>query len=338
LIALDANGADAGPRAVAEGARLSGEEVLIFGPAAEVDGFGAGVVDAPGRISGDEAPVQAVRSRPDASIVLAAKAVASGEADALVSAGSTGPTLAAATLSIKRTKGVLRPALAALIPIPGRPVLLLDAGASVEVRPEHLVQFAFMGSAFMEAVMGVERPEVGLLSVGAESGKGTPDVLEARERLAGSPLRFVGNLEGFDLPGAGADVIVTDGFTGNVALKVLEGTSRTVREAIRGAVAARPLSALGGLLIRGAVSRLREDLDPERVGGAILLGLRKPVVVAHGSFGPRGIASAVSLARRAVDEQMVERTSAALRAGGAMRSAPAGSFAEGVTRANRPSS
>ena len=172
--------------------------------------------------------------------------MADGRAEALVSAGSTGPTLAAATLAIKRLKGVHRPALAVLVPIPAKPVLLLDCGANVEVRPEHLVQFAYMGSAFMEVVMGVERPSVGLLSVGEESGKGTPDVLEARERLEGGPLNFAGNLEGFDLPGAGADVVVADGFTGNIALKVLEGTSRVVREAIRGAITSNPVSSAGG--------------------------------------------------------------------------------------------
>ena len=325
MIALDANGADAGPAAVADGARLSGEQVLAFGPAAQLGG-GLEVVDAPEGIGGSEEPVRAVRSKPDASIVQAAKAVAEGRAEALVSAGSTGPTLAAATLAIKRLKGVYRPALAVLVPIPARPVLLLDAGANVEVRPEHLVQFAYMGAAFMEAVAGVERPSVGLLSVGEESGKGTPDVLEARERLEGTALNFAGNVEGFDLPAASADVIVTDGFTGNIALKVLEGASTTVGGAISDAIRSGPVSSLGGLLIRGAVGRLRRELDPERVGGAILLGLRRPVVVAHGSFGPRGIASAVKLARRAVDERMVERTHAALEAAGALRSAPAGSF------------
>jgi glycerol-3-phosphate acyltransferase PlsX len=331
VIAVDANGADRGPAAVAEGARRSGHAVLLFGPAASVGDLGGNVelVDAPLAITSDEEPAQAVRAKPEASIVQAARAVADGRADALVSAGSTGPTLAASILQVKRLRGVHRPALAVLLPIPDGPVLLLDAGASVEVRPEHLVQFAYMGSCFMEAVYGLERPRVGLLSVGEESGKGTPDVLAARERIeAGGGLNFVGNVEGFDLPGAGADVVVTDGFTGNVALKVLEGTSRLVRESIRDAVRSRPVSALGGLLIRGSVERLRERLDPEAVGGAILLGLRKPVVVAHGGFGPRGIASAVGLARRAADEDMVGRTAAALEAAGALRSAPAGSVAE----------
>jgi len=212
-----------------------------------------------------------------------------------------------------------------LLPIPGGPVLLLDCGANVEVRPEHLEQFAYMGACFMQAVHGLERPRVGLLSVGEESGKGTPDVLAAGERLAEGGLDFVGNLEGFDLPGAGADVVVTDGFTGNVALKVLEGTARTVTGAIRDAIRSGPVSSLGGLLIRGRVGRLRERMDPEAVGGAIMLGLRRPVVVAHGSFGPEGIASAVTLARRAADERMVERTADALAEAGALRSAPAAS-------------
>jgi glycerol-3-phosphate acyltransferase PlsX len=331
VIAVDANGADAGPAAVAEGARRSGERVLLFGPAAE---FGEAservdIVDAPERIGGEAEPVRAVRSNSSASIVQAAAAVADGRADALVSAGSTGPTLAAATLAIKRIRGVHRPALAALLPLPAGRVLLLDAGANVEVRPEHLVQFAYMGAAFMEHVCGVERPRVGLLSVGTERAKGPPDVLAARERLEDGPLDLVGNVEGFDLPSAAVDVVVTDGFTGNVALKTMEATARVTRDAIRDAVRAGVVSTVGGLLIRGAVGRLREQLDPEAVGGAILLGLRRPVVVGHGSFGPDGLAAAIRLARRAVDERMVERTAAALEAGRALRSAPAGSFSQG---------
>ena len=326
MIAVDANGADRGPATVAEGARASGLEVTLFGPAAEL-GEGVQVVDAPKKATGGADPVRWVRENPDASIVQAAKAVGEGRADALVSAGSTGPTLAAATLSIKRQRGVYRPALAVLLPIPGGPVLLLDCGANVEVRPEHLVQFAYMGAGFMQAAYGLERPKVGLLSVGEEQGKGTRDVLEAGERLAAGKLDFAGNVEGFDLPAAAVDVMVTDGFTGNVALKVLEATSKTIRDAIRDAIRSGPVSSVGGLLIKGSVERLRDELDPEGVGGAILLGLRKPVVVAHGSFGPKGIASAVRLARRAVDERMVERTAEALAEAGALRSAPTASVA-----------
>jgi phosphate acyltransferase len=331
VIAVDANGADKGPAAVAEGVGRSGLPVLLFGPEAEIRGPAgprAEVVHATETIKAGDEAVAAVRSKREASIVLAAKAVGEGRAEALVSAGSTGPTLAAATISIKRLRGVFRPALAVLLPVPGGPVLLLDAGASVEVRPEHLVQFAYMGACFMEAVVGVERPRVGLLSVGEESGKGTPDVLTAHERLAERDLNFVGNLEGFDLPAAGADVIVADGFTGNVALKVLEGTVRELSREIRSRIGSGAVSSVGGLLIRGKMRGVRDDLDPERVGGAILLGLRKPVVVAHGSFGPVGIEHAVRLARRAVDEDMVGRTSSALEGAGVLRSAPAASVAE----------
>jgi glycerol-3-phosphate acyltransferase PlsX len=304
---------------------------VLFGPAAEITGRAgprAQIVDAPETVKAGEEAVAAVRSKRDASIVQAAAAVGDGRADALVSAGSTGPTLAAATLSIRRIKGVYRPALAVLMPIPGGPVLLLDAGASVEVRPEHHVQFAYMGAGFMEAVVGLERPSVGLLSVGEESGKGTPGVLTAHERIAEGGLNFVGNLEGFDLPGARADVIVADGFTGNVALKVLEGAMKVMSNEIRTRVRSGAISSLGGLLIRGKLGKLRDDLDPEKVGGAILLGLRKPVVVGHGSFGPVGIEHAVKLAQRAVDEDMVGRTTSALEAAGALRSATTASVAQ----------
>lgn len=331
MIAVDANGADQGPAAVAAGVARSRLPVLLFGPAAEIgDAAGphAEVVDAPETVKAGEEAVAAVRSKPDASIVQAARAVGDGRADALVSAGSTGPTLAAATIAVKRIKGVYRPALAVLMPIPGGPVLLLDAGASVEVRPEHLVQFAYLGAGFMEAVVGIERPSVGLLSVGEDSGKGTQDVLTAHERLTDGGLNFVGNLEGFDLPHARAHVIVADGFAGNVALKVLEGTLKVMFGEIRSRVRSGALSTLGGLLVRGKLGGMRDEMDPERVGGAILLGLRKPVVVGHGSFGPVGIEHAVKLARRAADEDMVGRTTEALRAAGALRSATTGSVAE----------
>ena len=324
MIALDANGADSGPATVAEGGRRAGARLLLFGPAAVL---GGDVIDAPEAISGDEEPVRAVRARPDASIVQAARAVGDGRAQALVSAGPTGAALAASVLHIKRLHGVHRPAIAALVPVPGRPVLLLDAGANVEVRPEHLVQFAHMGAAFMSAVHGVERPRVALLSVGEEASKGTPDVIEAHARLAGGTLDFVGNVEGGDLTAGAADVVVTDGFTGNVALKVMEGTAKTVVGAVRDAVRSSAMSSLGGLLIRRQVGALRERLDPNSEGGAILLGLRATVVIAHGGSSAGGVANAVRLAQRAVDERMVERTAEALEAGGVMRSGPAASVA-----------
>jgi glycerol-3-phosphate acyltransferase PlsX len=317
MIALDANGADLGLDAVARGAELSGVEVEIFGP------------PMPG-ISNDEEPARAVRSNPDASIVQAARAVAEGRAQALVSPGPTGATLAAAVLHIKRIRGVHRPAVAALVPVPGgKPTLLLDVGANVEVRPEHLVQFAYMGAQFMAGVHGIANPRVGLLSIGEEAKKGTEDVVAAYARLAqDSSLAFVGNVEGNDVLAGVADVIVTDGFTGNVALKLMEGTASSVTGAIRDAIKSSPVSAVGGLLIRGRVAKLREQIDPNATGGAILLGVRRPVVIAHGKSSAEGIANAVRLAQRAVDEQMVEKTATRLESAGVLRSVPAASVAQ----------
>jgi len=331
VIALDANGADRGPEAVVEGARIAGLPVTLYGPAARLSGAPGEVVDAPVFVTNDEDPAMAVRSKEDASIVLAARAVRERQADALVSFGSTGAALAASLFHIKRISGVRRPAVAALLPVPGRDLLLLDAGANVEVRADELVQFAYMGSVYMETVHGVARPAVGLLSNGEEAKKGTEQVVEAHERLseAGTGLNFVGNFEGTDLVDSPVDVLVTDGFTGNVALKVLEGTAKVVGGAVRDAIMSDPISKIGGLLVRRKLARLSRTFSAEHVGGAVLLGLRGVVVVGHGSSSPETIATALRLARRAADERMVERTAAALEAGGALRSAPAGSFAGG---------
>src|SRR3954470_20618280 len=236
-VAVDANGADLGPREVAEGAIASGADVLLFGPAAEIGDVPANVtvVDAPASIAKAPDPARAVRSTPDASIVQAARAVAAGEADALVSAGSTGAALAAGLFEAKRPRGIYRaglapraplpaglleverprgiygPALALPVPVPGSPVTLVDVGANTEVRPEHLVQFAFMGAALARAVLGVERPRVALLSNGEEAVKGTPPVVEAHVALAGRSSElfdFVGNVEGTDVTAGTADVVV----------------------------------------------------------------------------------------------------------------------------------
>jgi glycerol-3-phosphate acyltransferase PlsX len=325
VIALDANGADRGPRTVAEGAALAGVPVTIFGPAAELEGFD-GVVDAPVAVSNDEDAARAVRAKTDASIVQAAKAVGSGEAQAFVTPGNTGAALAAGLFHLKRIRGVHRPAVAVRIPVPGRPVLLLDAGANTESRPEWLVQFAYMGAAYMEAVHGVERARVGLLSVGEEAKKGTDAVVEANRILTDGGLLFAGNVEGNDVTGGELDVVVTDGFTGNVTLKAIEGTAKTVMGAVRDTVRSGPVSSLGGLLIRGKARRLRAEFDQDAVGAGILLGLRGLGFVTHGNASANGVATAVKLAHRAVEEGVVERTEAALRASGALgeaASAPA---------------
>src|SRR5919197_4778453 len=276
-VALDTLGADRGVQEVTAGAGAAAEagtRCVLFGPERQInDALGVSrneaveVVDAPVEITNSEEPARAVRAKADSSLVQAARTVGEERADALVTAGPTGAALAASVLHIKRLRGVYRPAVAVVLPVPQGSVLFLDVGANTEVRPEHLVQFAHIGAAFSEHVLGVERPSVALLSVGEEPEKGTPDVVAAHGQLAASKLNFAGNVEGGDLPQAKADVVVTDGFTGNVALKLMEGTMKTLTGAIREAARSGALASLGGLLLRPKLAGLREQLDPERVGG-----------------------------------------------------------------------
>jgi glycerol-3-phosphate acyltransferase PlsX len=330
VVAVDANGADLGPSEVAAGARLAAEQgvhVLLFGSAAELGDVGPDVevVDAPVSIAKSPDPVRAVRSTPDASIVQAARAVGEGRADALVCAGGTGAALAAGLFNIKRAPGIHRPALALPIPIPGHAVTLHDVGASVQARPEHLVQFAFMGAAFVSSVLGVERPRIGLLSNGEESERGNELVVQAGKDLAqrssDGQLRFVGNVEGGDIVDAVADVIVTDGFTGNVALKLMEGVSQTMLRAVRDAATSSLRGKLGGMLLRPSLRGFRDEIDPEGEGGAYLLGLRRLAVVPHGRFARQGFAQAILRAERGVREDVVGATRSTLEGAGALRSA-----------------
>ncbi len=327
-VALDGFGAEQGFGVLAEGARMAagdGIRLRVFGPPDELglEGVdGVEVIPTAEWIGNEEDPVPAVRAMKEASVVRAARDVAEGRSDAMASHGSTGATMAAATFGLRRLRGVQRPALAVQLPVPGKPVLFLDVGANVEVRAQHLVQFAFLGAAFSEAVLGATRPRVGLLSVGEEAGKGREEVVAARALLAEAPgIDFAGNVEGRDLPAGVADVVVTDGFTGNVSLKLMEGTARTVTGAIRDAARTNPLTVLGGLLMRPALGGLRRELHPDTTGGAILLGLRGIAVVGHGSAGAEGIANAVRLAARCVEVGAIDRTAALLEEGGATRGA-----------------
>jgi glycerol-3-phosphate acyltransferase PlsX len=327
-VALDGFGAEQGFDALADGAKLAaadGIAVRVFGPerALGLGGVeGVEVVQTADWIGNDEDPVKAVRAKVEASVVRAARDVAEGRAAAMVSPGSTGATMAAATFGLRRIKGVQRPALAVQVPVPGKPVLFLDVGANVEVRAQHLVQFAFLGAAFSAAVLGVADPTVGLLTVGEEAGKGREEVVEAHRLLSDAPgIVFAGNVEGRDLPAATVDVVVTDGFTGNVALKLLEGTAKAVAAAVGDAARSSPLAAVGGLLLKPALGGLRRELHPDTTGGAILLGLRGIAVVGHGSSGPEGIANAIRLAARCAEVDAVGRTAALLSEGGALRGA-----------------
>jgi glycerol-3-phosphate acyltransferase PlsX len=313
-IAVDAMGGDRGPDAIVAGAlaaRADGIEPVLFGPAG-LDTRGLELRIAPDVIGMDEKPAEAVRAKPDSSLVASVRAVAKGEADAVVSAGNTGAMLAAGLLELRRLPGVLRPAIAVAIPAKRGPSVLLDAGANADARPEHLLQFATMGAVFAEEILGVPNPEVRLLSIGEEAEKGNQLTLEAHALLAGSDLNFAGNTEGRDILDGAADVVVTDGFTGNVLLKALEGTIRTLLDSLREEITATAAGKLGGLLIRPAARRLRHRLDPDTYGGAYLLGLRGLAVIAHGNSSETAIANAIRLAARGVNNSVVERLEARL--------------------------
>ena len=337
VVAVDANGADLGPSEVAAGAVLAaqqGAQIILFGPAFELEAAGntegITIVDAPVSIAKEPDPVQAARSTPEASFVRAAKAVAAGDADALVCAGGTGAALAAGLFNVKRARGIYRPALALPLPVPGNPVTLLDVGANADVRREHLVQFAFMGAALVQTVLGIERPRVGLLSNGHETTRGSALVLETHAELAercspdaGLFFDFVGNVEGDGITEGAADVVVTDGFTGNVALKLMEGVSQTMLASIRRAAMSSRRAKLGGLLLRPSLRAFRDEIDPEEQGGAYLLGLRRLGVVPHGRFTRQGFARAILRAGTGASEDLVGRTHRALEAAGALKISPA---------------
>jgi phosphate acyltransferase len=249
-----------------------------------------------------------VRAKRDSSLVVSCRLVHEGRADAAVSAGNTGAMLAAGLLEIRRLRGVNRPAIAVVLPTRLGPSVLIDSGANADGRAEHLRQFAHMGSVFAQEILGIPAPEVRLLSIGEEPEKGNQLTLEAHRMLVKEDdLDFRGNTESRNLLEGAADVVVCDGFTGNVVLKALEGTISTVLGALREEITASRRGKLGGLLIRPAARRLRDRLDPDTYGGAYLLGLRGLAVVAHGSSGRLAIANAIRLAARGVEHDVVGR-------------------------------
>src|SRR5207247_17626 len=253
-VAVDAMGADRGAEEVVAGAVDAASDTvqpIIVGPR-DVETQGLELIEAPDVIAMDEKPTDAVRNKPNSSLVVACHAVGEGKADAVVSAGNTGAMLAACLLELRRIPGVRRPAIAVTIPARRGPSVLLDSGANADARPEDLVQFAHMGAVFAEEILGVSEPTVRLLSIGEEPEKGNQLTLDAHELLQASDLNFGGNTEARDLLVGAGDVIVTDGFTGNVTLKLLEGTIRTVLDAFREEITASAPGRLGGLLIRPA--------------------------------------------------------------------------------------
>ena len=309
-VAVDALGGDNAPGEVILGALAAaadGIDVTLFGPAG-LDARGLPLVETTEVIEMSDKPAEAVRAKPDSSLVACVRAVADGGADAAVSAGNTGAVLAAGLLHLRRLPGVMRPAIA--VPLPARqgPSVLLDAGANADARPEHLLQFAHMGSVFSEEILDVHRPEVRLLSIGEEDEKGNQLTIEAHRLLREDErLNFAGNAESRDLLRGVADVVVADGFTGNIALKLLEGTISELLGELREEIAATATGKLGGLLIRPAAQRMRKRLDPDTYGGAYLLGLKGLAVIAHGNSGRQAIANAIRLAARGVENGVVGR-------------------------------
>jgi phosphate acyltransferase len=255
-------------------------------------------------IAMDEHPASAVRSKKDSSIVVGCRLVAEGAVDGFFSAGNTGAMTAAGTLVTGRIKGVARPAIATVIPTPGPPTILLDAGANADVKPEYLLQFALMGSAYSTAALGVKEPRIGLLSIGSEETKGSQLVIEAHELMKDVP-GFIGNVEGTDITSGVVDVVVTDGFTGNVALKLMEGLSKTLFKELKTAMTSGAASTMAAAVLKPKLAALRDRLDPDATGGAPLLGVNGVVLIGHGSSGERAVTNALRVGAAVVRNDLV---------------------------------
>lgn len=331
-VVLDAMGGDYAPEEAVAGAVLAverfGVDLILTGDERRVrpllDRETAGrqglaskieLVHAPDAITFDEHPAAAVRRKTESSLVKGIELVKSGDADAFVSAGSTGAVMAAALLKLKRIPGVSRPGIAVPYPTTSGVTVLIDGGANAEVKPENLLQFAAMGAIYVEAVAGRKEPTIGLLNIGEESTKGTPLYVEAHRLLAESGMRFVGNVEGRDLPFGKADVVVCDGFVGNVALKLTEGVAMAMFSMIKDALGSGTLPKIGGLLIKPSLKGLRNRLDYAEYGGTPLLGVAGVVIISHGSSKAKAFMNAVGAAKDAVQGRIVERITEKLAAG-----------------------
>jgi glycerol-3-phosphate acyltransferase PlsX len=320
-IAVDAMGGDYAPRHVVDGALaavrhfdlgvvLAGNRAALEDEIArhpDIDAARVRVVEAADVVAMEESPAAALRRKPMASIKVAAESVARGESSALFSAGHTGATVMAAYGAFGTLPGVDRPALAATIPTRGSPAVLLDVGASVECRPHHLLQFAVMGSVFARVALGIPSPRVGLLSIGEEETKGNELTREAHRLLKGSPLAFVGNIEARDVYSGQADVIVCDGFTGNVALKISEGLVDVVEALLSEELSSTITMRVGSLLTRRALRRFRRRVDYSEYGGAPLLGVAGVTIVGHGRSSARAVRNAVAMAYRFAADRFIAR-------------------------------
>ncbi len=324
-VAVDALGGDHAPGEIVSGAiaaarRLANDEIVLVGIQDEVRKLAEGAPqnvsfrDSGVAIGMSEDPAASLRARPDSSVAVAAALVRSGEAEAFFSAGSTGASVAAALLGIGRLKGCRRPAIATMLPF-DRPVLLLDAGATVACRPQDLLNFAILGGVFAKRYLRLNgEPRIGLVNVGEEPGKGNDLAKEAHALLTGARgVRFVGNVEGRDVGSGAADVLVTDGFTGNVVLKTAEGVAREILGMVREAMTKNLVSKLAASVLRPSLVAVRDRVDPENYGGSFLLGVRGPVVIGHGNSHARGVENAIVGISRA-GSGLVEESEAALAA------------------------
>lgn len=319
-IVVDAMGGDDAPRCNVEGAlkaleMFSDVSIGLVGQVAAMQPFlpdplpdRLTLVDTPDVIDMHESPVMAVRRKPNASVVRATMLVREGEADAMCSAGSTGALLACGLFKMGRIPGIDRPALAPMLPGRKKPSLLIDCGANADCLPEYLSQFALMGSVYMQKVAGVASPEVGLINIGVEEGKGSELYKSAYSLMKQrQPYTFVGNIEARDVPEGVADVLVADGFVGNVVLKLIEGSAKTLMGMIKAALMQGPRGKLAGLLAKPAFRSIKKATDASEVGGAPLLGVDGVMVKAHGNSDARAIANAVGQARQMVEGQVVSR-------------------------------
>jgi len=322
-VAVDAMGGDHAPKAILDGVALalsadSNLRVLLVGlpevvqPFADLVGEAVEAVAASEVIGFDEHPAVAVRSKRDSSIVVGARLVKEGRADAFFSAGSTGGAMAASLLTIGRIKGVSRPAIATTLPGIGKNTIFLDVGANADCTAEHLVQFAQMGVAYSRATLGVPAPTVALLNIGEEPGKGSALAQEAYALLSLRVPGFIGNAEGRDLTSGMADVIVTDGFTGNVALKVLEGTSKQLVSRFKGALTSSLLTKLAALTLIGPMRAIKNEMDPDVHGGAPLLGINGVSIIGHGSSSPFAVSQAIRVAAVSVRNSLTDSIASAV--------------------------
>ena len=325
-IAVDAMGGDNAPGAIVAGARRAVDElgipVVLVGRSADLgDTGGLEVIEASEVIAMDADPGSSVRKMKDSSLVRAAEAVRDGKASAMVSAGNTGATMASALLRMGRIKGVQRPAIATPIPVPGAdtPTVLLDAGANSECNADWLVQFAQMGAVFAKQRFGIASPRVGLLSIGEESTKGNPLVKETHKLLTeGSWIgetgaQFIGNVEGRDIMTDDVDVVVTDGFTGNVALKTLEGSLKSIINSLLAAFDSSDEARAAAAALWPSLMPLYDSLDPENTGGAMLLGVDGVCIISHGSSSDRAMVNAVRVAADMVNANVVGHIAATVR-------------------------